>query len=171
MATAIHVNGVCVVQTGTGADEALETLGVTVDGADVEIIDQTYPVHVDTYGGTAGVPFDEQTMLQMARIRVDLVHYDETVLAKLRPCLPNGVDGTMPAAGALFGVGGSYRRLLLTSPIAGLPWNFLKARVDGSRQVRLGTKHNIWRMSFLALPYSGSTVTSSGVVLYNRTSN
>jgi hypothetical protein len=161
----IHVNGEARIRTGTGAAAALEFLGVSVDGVDISIREHTEPVHTDTFGPS--VPFDEQHFLQDAVISAQLVFYDEVVLAKIRNRM-SGTDGVQGEAGALWGAGGKYFRLLILSPVEALPWNFPTARLMDAFEVKIGTRRSIWNLRFYAKPYTGVAGTSAGVPLYNR---
>lgn len=169
MAAAVHVSGEALIKTGTGSASALETLGVSVDGVDIDIEDHVDPIFTDTFGPK--VPFEEQSFLQSARINIRLVFYDEAILLKLRPQLVSGTEGTMSQAGSLFGASGKYFRLLILSPLDTLPWNFLYARCDRGKKVKIGTVKNVWDLNFFAIPYTGTVTSSSGAVLYNRTTS
>ena len=170
MSQSIHVGGESQIKTGTGSAQALEILGVSVDGVDIEIEDHVSPIYTDTNGGPEGrIPFDEMGYGQTANIRAQLVFYDETILAKLRPTFVGGSEGLQDVAGTLFGAGSKYFRLLVLSPTDGVPWNFLKARMTGSKRVKIGVRQSVWNLSFFALPYSGSSGSTASNVLYNRT--
>jgi hypothetical protein len=166
MARAIHVNGECAVRTGTGAANALEDLGVTVDGADIDVMDHTVPIHTDTNGGPQGPPFDELYLPQDAEVTMQLVFFDEAVLAKIRFRV-QGTDGLMGPAGKLWGGASNYFRLLLTSPIDTTPHNFPSARLTKSFSAKLGNRQTIWNLTFYCLAYTGSAGSTAGNTLYN----
>ena len=179
MSLSIHVNGEAKARTGTASASALEDLGVTVDGAEIELRDYTEPVFTDTFG--PDVPFDEQQFLEDALIRLTLVFYDDAVLAKVRGRSANIATtavGTTGFAGALWGSGVTgqggaatkmYFRLLILSPGDALPYNFLNSRLRNSASQKIGTRRTLWTTEFIALPYTGTGGTTSGNVLYNRT--
>jgi hypothetical protein len=151
-------------RTGTGSANALEDLGVSVDGIDIAITDYTEAIYTDSYG--ADVPFDEQQFLADAVVSGQLVFYDEAVLAKLRG-RPNAVDGQLGAAGQLWGAGGKYFRLLVASP-TDVPYNFLHARLQNAFSQKIGTRRTLWNVQFYCTPYTGSSGSTTGTVLYNQ---
>jgi hypothetical protein len=164
LAKSIHVSGEALLRTGTGAANALEDLGVSVDGVDIAITDHTDPIYTDTFG--PDVPFDEQQFLADAVVSAQLVFYDELVLAKLRG-RANAGDGQLGSAGQLWGAGGKYFRLLIASP-TDIPYNFLHARLQNAFSQKVGTRKTIWQVQFYCSPYTGSAGGTSGTVLYNQ---
>lgn len=167
MAEAVHVSGEARIKIGSGSVGALEILGVSEDGVDINIEDHVDPVMTDTFGPR--VPFDEQHFLETGTIQMRLIFYDEAILAKIRrPLLNSAAEGTMVEAGTLYGAAGHYFRLLILSPQDSLPWNFLSARMERAKRVKIGTKRNAWDLSFFAIPYTGFAGTSVGGLLYNR---
>jgi hypothetical protein len=168
MAEQIHVNGEAHLQVGTGSGGALQLLGVSVDGVEGTIEDHTKPIMTDTFG--PDVPFDEQQFLQTATVNAALVFYDDGVLGAIRG-RASGTDGEVGQAGQLWGAGGLYFRLLITSPIGSLPYNFPHARMTGSWRHKEGTQKTIWNVSFFCVPYTGVAGSTSGAVLYNRSTS
>ncbi len=152
---------------------------MTVDGVEIELRDYTEPVYTDTFG--PDVTFDEQQFLEDALVRLTLVFYDDAVLAKVRgrPANINSTaEGTTGFAGALWGSGVTgqggaatkmYFRVLIASPGDALPYNFLNCRVRNSASQKVSTRRTLWTVEFIALPYTGTSGTTSGNVLYNRT--
>lgn len=165
-----HVSGECLLRTGTGGSNALEDLGYTVDGVDLEFHRHTSDVKADTGGGEEGVPVDVQEMGKEAFIRAQLVSYDEAVLAKIRKDADETTEGGLATIGRLLGANGHLFRLLLTSPSEAVPWNFPTVYLHDSASVKLGTKRTIWNLTFRAIAYIGIG-TSKDVVLYNRTTS
>lgn len=176
MAQGLQVNGVPTLKTGTGSSGTLETLGYGVyDTCEIEFEDLDEPVFTDEWGGR--LPEDEQMMGKVALVRVLLANFDEVVLAKVRNRSGTSADdataGDLKAIGTFWGPGGSpvtgsignYFRLLVTSPIAALPYNFLAARLRGSYPVKLSTKFTRWALLFFCRP----VVVSNVKVLFNRT--
>lgn len=141
------------------------------DGVDVEIINHVAPVHTDTHGGTNGPPFDEQTFNQSFRVSCLLMFYDESVLAKIRGPWVTATAGTYVAMGSLFGAGSHYHRLLILSPTASLPFNFLTARVEGGMKKKLGTTASGWQITWFGYAYGGAAGTTSGNVMFNTTTS
>jgi hypothetical protein len=170
VALALHVSGECLLKTGTGSVGALESLGVSVAGVDINITDHTDPVYTDTNGPR--VPFDEQQFLEDATITCKLVFYDETVLSHIRSriaILASNADGTIGAAGVLWGAGGNYFRLLCLSPVDATPYNFPKARLKDAMRVKKGTVRSEWDLTFYSIPYTGSAGSTLGNTLWNTT--
>lgn len=160
MAESIHVSGVSRCRTGTGSAGALEDLGVSLDGMEIDLVEFTSPVYTDERGGPEGPPVDEQNFGQIAVITGQLVKMDRAVLAKLRGRIST-TDGTLGVAGILWGVGVKYFRLLITS--ADEPWNFPTARLLGSTVHRIGTKRTVVNVRFQAIAFN-----SGGTLLYDR---
>lgn len=180
MATAFHVNGVSEVKVNTGTAGALETLGHSVEGWDVDPEIIQIPVYDDAGGGPGGIPSTYSHIGEIHRIRGNLIVYDEAVLAKVRK---HGqlmaTEGLMIAAGKLIdaqvqgGGGGSVGgliRVLLTSPDESVPWNYLTARLLGKGK-RLSTHPLIYRLAWEAIPFKAAANTLAGVTLYNRTTS
>jgi hypothetical protein len=65
------------------------------------------------------------------------------------------------------GVGG-YHRLLVLSPDAAEPYNYLTARLI-RWPVRLSTLQMVFRCQWRAIPYMGAADTMNDVVLFNAT--
>jgi hypothetical protein len=163
---ALIVNGPSEIKTGTGSSSALESLGWgSAEGVDMELIEHFLPVHTDRSGDQVGA--DEQRNGVHAIIRTRLTDYTESVLAKLRVRSQGLTDDTTSntpgAVGAFLGGGGLYHRLLITSTIAGTPFNFLTARLlSEPTKARLGSKWTFWDVAWYVYAPPGS-------VLYNRT--
>lgn len=168
MARQIHVSGEAAIKTGTGSSSALEDLGVSVDGVEIAVRDHTEPIFTDTFGPQ--VPFDEQQFLETALIRATLVFYDEAVMAKIRT-KTGSAEGTMGAAGALWGAGSFYYRLLVLSPTASRPYNFPKARLLDAFPAKVGTRKTTIDCTWFAVPYTGTAGATTSAVLYNSTTS
>lgn len=187
MALAIHVNGEARVYTGTGNNGALQTLGVSVDGVEIEFKLATEDVIVDTFGPK--VPLDVQYFLEEAEIRLELVWYDHSVLIKVLARIGPGSGtgptanlaqntfGTMAAAGGLFLEQNAYTRLLVSSipasqgVTAAEPcWNFPTAWLNDSDTFKVGTRRTSHRQTWRAIPFLNSVTggPSTGSVLYNN---
>ena len=165
MAAQLHVNGEALIKVNA----ALDTLGVSVDGVDIAIENHAEPVYPATYGPR--MPFDEQYFGETARISFTLIFYDEAVLAPLRAISDNTTEGQIGTPGSLYGANSIYKRLLITSPVASRPYNFLKARPVDAQRGRVGTRRTTWDMTWFAIPYSGSAGDPDGTVLYNSTTS
>jgi hypothetical protein len=177
---AILVNGVATLQVGTGTSRALETLGYGGPEG-VQAIFRGYTDGIFTDASGPHVPEEEQTFSKDALIRVRLINFSEVILSKVRArmslngndasaiqdggadVLDAGVNGALWLANTL-AAGGGYFRLLITSPIALRPWNFIAARLLGEYETNLGTKNSEWTLVFYARP----VFTIFGSVTYNK---
>ncbi len=181
MATAFHVNGVAEIKVGTGSTAALELLGHTVDGVDIDPQIIQYPIFTDAGGGPGGIPASLQDVGEIHTISADVVVYDVAVLAKVRKgfsALTNTVtEGVMQKVGRVLdttavgssGVGG-LGRLLILSPDDSEPRNYLYARLVAKPR-KLSTKVTIYRLRWEAIPYIGTGNTMASVVLFNTTTS
>jgi hypothetical protein len=176
----IHVNGEARIRTGTGTDGALETLGVSVDGVNIEFTMHSEDVIVDTFG--PGVPFDVQYFLEQAFIHADMVWYAQDVLFSILGRTANttagnvpGIQGIMGSAGWLFVQNNkAWRTLVMSIPAnTGLTdepcWNFPTSWLHATDSANYGTRRTVHRMTFRAIPLltSGTGGPSDGSVLCN----
>jgi hypothetical protein len=167
MAMQVHLNGEARIRTGTGAANALEDWGVSVNGVNMTFDPMTEDVITDTFGPM--VPFDFQQFLETATIEIEFVFYDSGVWQRsISRTLANAARGTMPAAGTLLGQGGFLFRLLVNSPTDGDPYNFLACKIEQGMSVPVGTRRTMPKVTCKAIPYTGLAGTSAGAVLYNQ---
>lgn len=166
MAKSIEVSGEAlhrvVLPGGTLAD-----LGYSLNGCRIEIRNRFFDVMADTGGGDEGVPVDVQTMGRLAIVRSRLVVFDSAVLDGLRTIGDAATDGELETVGMLLGANSKFSRLLITSPVAGRPWNFPTGHLIDSTEVEIGTKRTAWDIVFRAIAYIGAG-TAKGKVLHNR---
>lgn len=161
------VNGPALVSTGTGSVGALETLGYTEGGVDVEITEHTDPVMTDIFG--TQIPHDFQDMGMSARITVPLIAIDRTVFLKVIGKGDRTTVGLLNTPGLLKGQGGHAFRLGIAAP-ADSPWSFTKVIVQPGTRLRLATKAYPITMTFFAIPFSAYTVTAGkDTSLWTRT--
>jgi hypothetical protein len=171
MSATIHVNGEASIWTGTGAASALEELGVSVDGVEIDIETVKKPVIIDTYGENE---YDFQYFGQRATVKVTLVVFDQTVLNKLLNTLVGTTAGTFSPAGSLIVAGGFSTRLLVKSTPAGAGvtgsepcHNFPQVFLDTNAS-KFSTETTKPVLVFRAMP-SQQLSSTQGVVLYNTT--
>src|SRR5690348_5025129 len=98
------VNGPALVYTGTGSAGALELLGYTVDGVDIDIVENTSPIMTDLFGPET--PQDFQAMGMVARIVCSLIAIDRTVFNKVTGKGDRTAVGEINTPGIVMGVGG-----------------------------------------------------------------
>ena len=162
MAAAISVDGPCEIKVGTGAADALETLGHSADGVDIQVdtFDLDVPGHEN--GGTDGPPIDIQHFGQVHRIRMELTKFDEAVAAKIVNLYNTNGGGTAGteehAAGALYAANSAGYRVLLNS--TNRPRNYLLCIPKSFNRVK-GSKHTRLIIEWIAY--------ASGGVIWNTT--
>lgn len=167
MAISYHHFGPCYVQTGTGAASALETVGVTVAGAEIELM--SYVDFIKSDVGGPHVPVDLQDMAQVAVVRCPLVSYDATVLDKILKRSNSTTVGLAPAAGRIVRKNSHSYRLLLASATDN-PWNFPCAYSINQFNQRPGTEHQKPQVQWFCWPDVAETaLTLLDAVLFNRT--
>lgn len=166
MATSYHAFGAGVIQLNTGANSAMETLGLTEEGAQIEVTHEVHEIKSDAGGDR--VPVEFQAMGSRARITAPVIAWDDAVLAKAVYKSEGGsAEGTAVAAGALLGTGGFLFQLYMASSTDN-PWLFYYVRLANSGHDP-GTKSKPRRLVFDAIRFVAGTATSvSGVKLYQR---
>lgn len=168
MATAYEVFGPCVPQTGTGTNNAMETLGVCRDGGQIRIQYVKDEIKSDAAGGARGAPAELQALGKTARVTMQLPSKDVAVVAKCRFRSEGGAtDGLAPAPGLLLGTSGSAFGLYLPSSL-GTPW-FFPFCVLEDPGLNQGTRFAEDELTFFAWRFvAGSAATVAGVKLYQR---
>lgn len=168
MATAYETFGPCVPQTGTGTNNAMETLGVCRDGGQIRIQYIRDEIKSDAAGGARGAAAEIQAIGSEAKITMQLPSKDTAVVAKCRFRSEGGtVDGTAPAPGLLLGTGGFYFGLYLPSSL-GTPW-FFPFCVLEDPGLNQGTRFAEDELTFRAWRFvAGSAATVAAVKLYQR---
>jgi len=163
MSLIFHVNGEASIMSGSGAGNALEEAGVSVDGVEVEINTKYREVFVDTNGPL--IPGDVQYFIQDAIIQADLIWFDWVVLNKWLIGAPglNVPLGTQAAAGSLLVQQGLTKRLVVRATPQGLAgtagltgqescWNFLNCYLLEPAAIKVGTVCNPLRLRWRAIP-------------------
>jgi hypothetical protein len=179
-----YVNGETMVTVTGAAGTAISTLRTQLGLATNAVqVTQTYhqkDIIVDAYGQQN--PPELQVFGGEAMITMDLVDFDPLVLAECIRLSMGGApaEGLLARAGALMGggvalgvAGNNYINLNLSSPVAGLPYNFPSAYLHQQPVViPLGTEKSITRLTWRAIAYSvdpwNNGLGSFGAVLYNR---
>lgn len=160
MATAVIVAGPVLVRTGTGSASALEDLGYSANGVEIDEQPLELPVPGDENGGDEGNPIDIQTFHERHIIRMELTKFDSAVAAKVGCKFKGDTAGTMGTIGRLFAAGSGVYRLLLSS--TNVTRNYIAARPRRIQAV-YGSKFTRLMIEWEALPSSGT--------LYNSTSS
>lgn len=166
------LNGCAFVYTGTGTLGALELLGYTEAGVDMDITENKAEIMTDLYGPMT--PQDFQDMGAMVRLVTPMIAYDDAVLAKVMMRGDHtgagviATAGLINTAGLVLGIAGYGFRVAIASTFDS-PWSFTKAIMRGEG-TRLATKVNPFRLELLCWPYAPYTATSAkDVSLWTRT--
>lgn len=156
MAIAISVDGPCNVKVDTGTSNALEQLGYSADGIDVELEPFNLDVPGDQNGGGDGIPIDVQHFNSVARFTMELTKFDEAIYAKIANMVNDlGVTaaGTqVVSAGALYAANSNGFRVLLQP--TNRPVNFLLC-IPQKISRNKSSKYTRCTIEWLAYPVSG----------------
>lgn len=192
-----NINGETLVRVkGAGALANLTTglpqvweLGLALEAVRVRPRFVHHDVHCDDFGPE--IPAEVMVLLADVTVRMDLVHYDHTVLdACLAESLGGSVDaqgrpapGTLAGAGTLLGgnnapgaAGCHFISLTLTSPVLAYPWRFPGAYLTGpAAEFPLGTEKTVVRVEWRCVPYTPygtqdptKELLSAGAILWDR---
>lgn len=131
---------------GTGASNALEFLGWTTNGAQIEESSMMSPVHSDEAGGEQGVPVDYQIFGYQHRISLEMTKYQTAILSKLSLRYNQNISSGIAGVGMLVSCNGATFRLLLTAPnfVRNYPVTYILDPIDISP---IGTQHSRARLS------------------------
>lgn len=161
MATTVNVGGLATVKVGTGAADALETLGYTRQGVTITAQDYYLDVPGDQNGGDEGPPIDVQYMGETAIVRLELTKWDVDIEDKVVCRVKGGTAGSPSASGTLMNANGAMR-LLVDTPTR--PYNFPQAFPRKPIEVNRGTKFSTLIIEF-------ECHENQDGVLYNRTTD
>lgn len=148
MAKSIQLFGLCTVRTGSGAANALEDFGYTVNGANITFDAYWLDVKGDENGGDPGPPIDIQYMGETARVRLEMNKWDEAVEDKIQR-LKAAVLGQPGTAGTLVFAGSKFFRLLLDNANHARVFNFPLAVLRDAKEINAGTRHQVLRCDFV----------------------
>lgn len=162
MAEQVNVAGAVLVKVGTGSASALESLGYSINGVDIQEDVYTGDVPGDQNGGDSGPPIEIQYFGEVHRISLDLSKYDPAIAAKIQPKYKGGTAGVVGTPGSLFFAAGTYFRLLLLG--TNFTRNYLGAIPRQPMGINVGTKFSVQRFIFECHAVSGTVwnVTTSG---------
>ena len=168
---------------GTGSTNALQLLGYTEQGVDMDITENKTEIMTDLFGDKT--PQDFQDMGMVAQRVIPLIAYDSAVLQTIMSRGDRTTWGTQNTPGIALGVGGYAFPVSITGPLvaasaglgvaptvpayaAGAPWYFYKCLTRRVGQ-RLATKANPFRLELVAWPYLPYTsTTGKNAPLYAR---
>lgn len=160
-------DGPTVVKVDTGALNALENLGYSADGIQIEERMFHSDVPVDLNGGPEGPPGDVQFMGSVHIITFRLTKFYDSVLDKITPYLYGGTNGQIPDPGSFMSSNG-FRLLLYPDDYASgsnNPRNYPLAFPRGSISFNKGTKYRAVQMTWEA----HATVISNELTMWNAT--
>lgn len=154
MAEQIQIAGLVTIKVDTGTSHALETLGYSVNGVEIEENIFTLDVPGDEHGGDAGPPIDIQYLGEVDTVRIESTKFDLAVVNKLRARLWNA-GFTAPAAGQVLGAdmgslyfaGAKYFRLVLDAANSGYDRDYIRVVPREPITENRGVKHSILRMT------------------------
>lgn len=148
-----HVNGPALVMADTG--NGLEPLGYSEAGVRMSFTGYDEDIYSDQFGPR--IPIDVQYFGEEARIIVDLITWDQTVLAKVLTRCRGGTNGTNSPPGTLYAAQNKVIRVCVLATYSGEPThNFPTAYLIGDHDVIVGTKVTRRHLEFRALP-NGAT--------------
>lgn len=151
------VNGPARVHVGTGTAGALEPLGFTDRGVQIDITELTRDIITDLCGEA---PQDAQSMGMTARIVVPLIVLDKSVFKKLMGRGDRTSPGLMSTPGLVLGAGGYLFRVGIESPFDE-PWSFEKCFIRPGYGTTLASAANPLRVEFFAIPWLAATATTA----------
>lgn len=147
-----QVAGPVGIWTGTGSAFALEHLGWSLDGVQIQEIPFITGVPSDLNGGTDGPPVDFQVFPSQHRIILDLNIFDPTVEAKVA-LRANPAAAVSATVGMLIGCSGQYYRVLLygTNFVRNYPYCIPMEPLD----FNVGSKFTRKQITFMAQTIGG----------------
>lgn len=154
------VAGPSILSCGTGLGGALEHIGIVERDTRPQFIAFHQPISTDRTGPM--VPDDVQYMGQMAFLQLDLIKFDEAVIAKLQTRVIGGTNGTITAGdiGTLLRHEGKAFRFLIQSQyrnksaFAGMTgvMNFPVAFAVNVMEPSHSTQAKRWRLQLQFIP-------------------
>lgn len=163
---AIHVSGPAIIYVGWGYSGALSQLGISEDGADIEITSHDQPVMTDAAG--PALPADLQDMGEDANIRIALSAYDVDALKAVRKRGNAATEGLSGNRGRLLATNGHSIRLVIDSETDEV-WRFWTTVLRGPRHAKVGTRYTVQRLNFYAWAFVGASNSSKDKKLYDHT--
>lgn len=154
------------IYTGTGSVGALELVGITDRGAEVEITKNYAEIFTDVFGPLT--PQELQDFGEVAIIRVPLIDVDRTVLNKVMNRGNRAANGKINTPGRLVGASGDSMRVGIAAANDS-PYSFNTCVVRPSAQFPMSVQTRPFNITFFAWPYAAYTVTAGlDSILYTR---
>ena len=159
MAITVHALGACKIKVDTGASHALEDLGYSDDGVQVEERGMYHDIPGDQNGGEGGVPIEKQYLGEFHIVRFTLTSFDKLILPKVTTRIYGGTAGTMGTPGTLMS-SNCFRLLLWTPQVSAVSTsrNYLVAMPIDSIPHNRGAKATRYSMVFACYPNSTNVI-------------
>ncbi|HEV3342604.1 MAG TPA: hypothetical protein VG125_19685 [Pirellulales bacterium] len=141
MALAVHVAGLggVLVQVDDNTGPGLQSLGYTINGA--ELSEEPFHVDVpgDQNGGERGPPIEIQVVGEVDHVRLEMTNYDEAVLNLVRANIPTATAGQFASTnvGQLLFANTKYFRVRLNG--GNEPRTYNRAIPRGAREINKGS--------------------------------
>lgn len=162
--------GAAIVQVGTGANNALETLGTTVSGVDV-VEEWSYePIMTDVAGPIN--PGEFQKFGQKITLKAEMIIWNPTIWEKVQKRQANGTTaGVLGPSGSLVMTGGyTVRAALVSADTLEDPYYVPVCVVKTPTSRRKSSKHNPIIIEFTGLGLHLATATSlANTTIWSRT--
>ena len=168
---AIQPNVACkaLVKIDTGTSNALENLGYSINGINIDEQAFREDIFSDQGGGNSGMPVDVMMHGERHIITLDMVYWDPAVGAKIQ--YVRGTTAGEAASPCTLMMGDSkFYRLLITG--TGFTRNYLRAFAVSRSLGQIGTHPSILRLSFEAYPVTQidpSSPPTNNNVVWNTT--
>ena len=166
MADGFHVSGTCLVYSGTGPGNALELVGYSDAGVDVQITHNVKEIFTDLFGPMT--PHEFQDLGEVAVISVPFIVSYREILKKIQNRGDKSTQGWLNSPGYLLGSSGASFKIGLTAP-ADEPYLFYNCLWRPDSRVKLGTVAAPFTAQFFAWPFLPYTAVSGrNAPLYAR---
>lgn len=158
MAAFVQIGGPTQIFVGTGAGNALQFLGYTVNGAEITAENVMEDVPGDQGGGDGAIPIEIQVFGQLHRLHLEFSKWDINVFNLLTAAINQNGVGSISAGfsaipGTLFFANNAAFRLLVKPPLtAQLIRNYQLAIPREPNVYNVGTKWSRLVMDWVAYP-------------------
>ncbi len=142
-------HGKATIRTGTAnSDGELETVGYTRNGADLTTEGFWIDVPGDENGGDSGPPIEIQYIGEMARVRIELTKFDQSVIDRIMRKLNTitKTAGQIATPGTFVFLNNYHFRLVIDTPTE--PRNFYVAVPRAPTQRNMGVRFTMKVLEF-----------------------
>lgn len=155
MPISVQIAGLATIKVGQEgcANNQLEVLGYTVNGARIRTEGYFDEVHGDEYGGDAGPPIELVYLGERAVVTLELSKWDYAVANKIGARLYGKTTGQIGQVGTpVFAAGKAYRLVIDVAAEGAMKWDFLRAVPREPIEVNKGTRHSVLMIAFECYP-------------------